>query len=502
MTAVTNRPLPEMLGREDMDIRGEWAVSECAPVRGMPATTIEGRAMAAPYGDDELSKLIRVHEMVHAKVTPSNFHPWLTRGIASLDALIACEELRVNYLSSKLGYDMKALSDGSECSAGERVVALNDWNNAVRFAIATAGTAGHKEFIKGVRRHNKVWANVLSDIARRGLKQAKKFDTSYSLSSTIIDTHLGGDPRFIRGFRFTEQLGEWVDRLCEAEPQTPNKKEKDSSPSGDSDSSGDESDDSDDSTDEPTSDEYKRAKERSMDAVRSIRMSDTLPPDFMEMKVSRPLLSVALSGAMGKKRVPAQSGRSPRRIHRMMTDPQRRVFDRVIRGKGGVVLIDVSGSMHLDRDDIRRIVDVAKGATVVAYSCQNFEFDDEGLTKDDNAWVLAHRGRIIDELPDEMINSCYNGNDLPALKWAVANRDRHDTPIVWVCDGGVTGIRDESHDALSIRCVEFCLKYKITVVPDVEQCIIALTKIVSNQKPENKWGMLWSYASELMKVSR
>ena len=73
------------------------------------------------------------------------------------------------------------------------------------------------------------------------------------------------------------------------------------------------------------------------------------------------------NGNLGKVKIASPTGRNPRRIHRMLTDPHRRIFDRSKRNSGGVVLIDGSGSMHIESNDILKILNAAPGATVAMY---------------------------------------------------------------------------------------------------------------------------------------
>ncbi len=58
---------PEWLGRKDSP-DGRWVVHECEPVRGAPATSVIGKEMHIPTGDNQYERVIRAHEMMHAKV--------------------------------------------------------------------------------------------------------------------------------------------------------------------------------------------------------------------------------------------------------------------------------------------------------------------------------------------------------------------------------------------------------------------------------------------------
>jgi len=144
--------------------------------------------MYAPTDDDEKARVFRAHEMMHAKVSPANdMDSWVARQIASAQSLILTEELRVNYLCSKAGFDMSHLADGSELADGERMGATRDWAGCVAMAVATAGTGGNKLFLNGVRRHNREWGEILLKISKRAMKEMKKADKDRNLASTRAD---------------------------------------------------------------------------------------------------------------------------------------------------------------------------------------------------------------------------------------------------------------------------------------------------------------------------
>ena len=487
---VSRRPLPEALGRGDVDKGGAWTVEACSPTRGLPATSVEGRFMNVPMSGDALSTAIRIHEMVHAKVSPKDLRPFIARGFATEESLRSVEEMRVNYLATQLGYDMGVLSDGAEKEVGERFVAMGDWNGAVQFAVATVGTGGHKKFIAGVRRHNKVWGSVLADISKRAMKEIKKVQRQ-ALSSTSPTTD-----GFIEGFCYTESIASWIDRLCEKRPD--DKSDKPDKSDGDDGSDGDDIGDSD--TDGSKKDE-KGEIDKALAEFRKETLLDRTPiPSWFPLKVERLPMPEVLSGSLGKKRVASNSGKHPRRLHRYLTDPQKRVFDRTTKGKGGVIVVDGSGSMSLDRDELRRLVEGSKGATVMLYSVGaddgaenpldkgSWECDSNGVPYLSNAWVLADKGRMVTDVP--FSHGSANGVDLPALKWAVSNRRHSSAPIVWVCDGYVTGIGDEPHELLSLACFRFVKQHNIVIVPDITEALVALAKLGRGEKVRSNYGHL------------
>ena len=487
MTTVTtpSRPLPEALGRWDVETRpGEWDVKSCEPTRGLPVTSVEQRFMRVPMGDDELSRTVRAHELIHAKISPTDLTKWVERGIASDDAMRSVEEVRVNYLASRLGYNTNILLDGSEQTSGERAVALNDWHGAVMFAVAVAGTGASKKFLTGVRRHNKVWADVLADISKRLMKEIKRVKPADLASTLVVDG-------VVAGFAHTERLAEWVDRLAGEAPSQPDDEKEKGEGGGDGSFKSDATTESDETPTPRKRGRPRKDESTTTDAVNRSRTKTPVGteygeviPSWMKLKVERTPLPDVLSGSLGKKRIASMSGKHPRRIHRMITDPQRRVFDRIVKGKGGIVVIDCSGSMRLTREQVRDVVMASPGCTVVAYTVHDWEIDENGEAVKPNAWVLADEGRICDELP--FSRGAGNGVDLPVLEWAVKNRKRQSTPIVWVSDGVVTGYHDNSHTALFLKAGEYVLRNNIMTAPTTDEAVKYLSALGRGERLPRK----------------
>ena len=468
---------PEWLGRNDTE-NGRWSVFECNPRRGEPMTAIAERIMKVPVHDTELARVVRAHEMMHAKVSPlgDSFQQWIERGFATEKAMIAVEELRVNFLIQQQGFDAKShLADGGETADGERVACTNDWQGAVLMAIMTAGTAGNKLFLNGVRRHNRQWGEALADISKRAVKEMQKAHKTRTLASTVVD------PRtklFPFGFSHTERIAEWIDRLASISPEELTEGEDSGEADGDANGESDEEKQGDPEQAKHSNRGRGRPKKGTGKRLSTITPSDVTQriPQWSELIVERTNMPLATKGNIGKKRTASNIGRSPRRMHRLITDPQMRVFDKVTRGNGGVVVIDASGSMNFTHEQIRKIVENAPGATVLSYS----EMGHAGP----NAYVLADKGRMCAELPTQ---GCGNGVDFPALEWAVKNRQRSSSPIVWVTDGGVCGSNSSFNNVLAMQCINFCKKHNIIVVPYVEEAITELRKMKNGGKAQTRW---------------
>jgi hypothetical protein len=479
---------PEFLSRKDVK-GGMWKVGEVRAVRGEPWTNIVTREMKVPTDDDPLARAIRAHEMVHAKVSPANdWEKWIDRKIATHQSMVAVEELRVNYLCQKAGFDVKSdLADGGEMADGERLGATEDWVGAVQMAVATAGTASNKLLLNGIRRHKREWGAILLDISKRAVKEMKKSDKYSQLASTEIDTTSGLYPM---GFIHTERLAEWVDRLCAKSPeQIAEEKEKarrereearirkalgqdaDEAEGEDGEASegtGRHSNKGITPNDKGKDDGNPYKGITSSNATYRVAEWQKLNIEFMPM----PILS---KGNLGKRRVASNMGMRPRRMHRMITDPQMRIFDKVVRGTGGVVIIDGSGSMSFSREQLTKIIENAPGATVAVYT-------DRGDSNMTNLWVVAHKGKMVNELPSVGQG---NGVDFPAIEWGVKQKQTSRSPIVWVTDGGVCGKNGNFEAVLAMQCINFCKKNNIIVVPHVDEAVEQLKNLKFGNKAES-----------------
>ncbi len=479
-----HQPEPEILTREDTE-HGQWDVEECPPKRGLPSTDLINRRMVAPADDSEMSRCIRAHEMMHAKVSPAEeWKAWIDRKIASRQSLEAVEELRVNLLCQKAGFRMKEhLSDDGETYDGERIGANDDWASAVYMTIACAGTASLKKYLTGIRRNNRLWGKALKKIATRAEREMNRYYYEGHLASTRVHKGTGLAPY---GMFYTESIAEWVDRLADSPPPEP-----EPAPAPDAE------DEEDSSPDKGTTGEETGERQHSNIGVSNPRDFErweerlkTITPDrigsysgvpcWEELRIAPTQLNVHAPGSIGKKRIPSNMGRHPRRLHRLLTDPERRIFDRTVHGKGGVVIIDCSGSMSLSIEEIKEILHAAPGATILGYS-------DMGDEKE-NAWILAHKGKMVSEIPSM---GAGNGVDLPALEWGIRARQRPTSPVIFITDGGVCGKDSGFTDTLSMQCIKSIIKNNVLTYEHVEDSVEALKMLNRGEKPQRNWATMF-----------
>lgn len=490
---------PHALTRRDRPTL-QWSVEEVLAKRGMARTDIVGRKIYAPAGLSDLERVVRAHELMHARITPAeSIDDWVKRGVASWRSLQAVEEVRVNYAIQKAGFDLNTLTDGNEDADGELCVIQDDWQAAVTFAVATAGTAGGKRFLVGVRRQSKRWADALQKIQKHIWKQIEGADTgkigrkrvrTEPIFSTEVHRTLGLAPA---GFAWTEKWAEYLDRLGAMTPPTKKeepkkKKTKKTTTSTETkpDSESDEGEQNDEGDDEIESQDESQIANRGNEEDFEDRMRRLNPlsyshgsGEWSKLVWGKTILSRVSKGSLGKKRYAMNYGRNPRRIGRLYTDPQRRVFDHERRAKGGIVLIDGSGSMALTRDNVLDILKVAPGATVAIYSDM-----DEGNGRP-NIHILAKDGKCVDEknMPEF---GAGNGVDFPALDWAVKERKSKE-PVVWVTDGGVCTANSGFHQGLALQCIKHAKRNKVICVDHVDEAVKTLKSLNNGQTVRAKY---------------
>lgn len=419
--------MPEWLSRQDTGPR-TWTVSPGPLSRGEAFTDLHACHMRIPVGTDETSRCVRAHELMHAKVSPSVL--WRPDGSSHLsdEILVTAEEFRVNQLTRSAGFPVdRHLADGSETRSGERIGSSGDWNSAVLMVAATSGTKASRGVMSGLRRTRPEWTTDLRDFDR-SLKKNWRRATAHGIDA-VASTRRWGDATL--GWRFTIEVAHLIQATLRDSRQLPD------------------------------------------DSMSRIETGATgLRGAFARPIIGDVPLVHRVSGASKPTRTPSPTGRHPRRIDRLLVDPERRIFDRRTRTAGGVILIDQSGSMRLTDDQVWDMIRAAPGCTVIGYS---HEARSSGIP---NLWVLARNGRVIDRVPR---GNGGNGVDGPALRFAASLRHGHD-PFIWVCDGYVTDAFDDHDEGLTRECAALVTRHRIHQVPDVPSAIAALARAARGER--------------------
>jgi len=440
-------PLPEVaVAMRGDTAEGRWEVKGGSSQRGEAFTDFASRRMVAPVVDDETARVIRNHELTHARISPANdgeFQALSERGYS--ERIIHCaEEYRVNQVLSGLGFDVDLLSDGSEGKSGERLGqdgGIEAWNEAVAFSTALLGTKAYTRFINGIKKHQPEWATELRTLGKEIKKEISGFPPAVLGDTTpeIYKSASGEIRNAPAGFlNFTGRIAKQAQQAIRIRP----------------------------------SDSSEVAKSVDKGEGRPIVKTEGEKYDLgYGANVFAPLiladlpLTVPVQGYVKPKKRPAQFGKSVRYPDRHLTDPYRRVFGHKRKVKGGIVVIDQSGSMDITEEDLLKVLKEVPGALVIGYSHRPRSSDGTP-----NAWVLAKNGKRVSRIPEGNVG---NGVDGPVLDYAISQRKGKE-PIVWVCDGQVTAANDKSFEELSEAVGHIIVRHGIIQVRHLEEAPKAL----------------------------
>jgi hypothetical protein len=405
-------PMPQVLHRADAS-NGVWSIEVGSCHRGDAWTNHTTRAMRVPLSDTPMARVVRAHEMAHARVSPVT----ATSTTVALqeefgNRVVECvEEIRVNTLIARLGFDLELLHDGSEKPGGLQLATAGgreSWNEAVAFTAALVGSpAALKDFHAGIRKGSVDWARGLARMARELHKVVEQIGTREMADTTPTED---GTPR---GFEITTTaLGRIVAAYCESAlghgaELTPDLARA-----------------------------LTRAGQAGARRAPTGRWADLVVLDL-------PLTErVQSSSVLGRTSHPYAQGTRVAYPGNALRDPMRRVFRGPLSAPGGVVVIDQSGSMDMDGEKLSELLAASPSLTVIGYSHR------PGSQGVPNAWMLARGGYRV-AAGNEPAGNVGNGVDLPVLEWANKMR-RGAEPLVWVCDGQTTDSADYPFGAAEV----------------------------------------------------
>ena len=424
-------PYPEALGRKDA-APSIWQIEGGSSSRGDAFTDFTSHTLRVPLHDTPEARLVRAHELVHAKVSPTEITDTTRELEATYGARVleCAEEFRVNTLVARAGFDTALLTDGSEAKSGEAMARRGDreaWRELVCFAAACAGTGSQKGLISGVRKGKAEWAKLLTQLCRELTKRANGIATEDLGSS---DPNGPEDPTPYGFTRFGAQFARIIQNYAAANPDS-----------------------------EEAGKELKRA---SLPGARRPATGEWAALVWGEVELD---ITSQKQDRLGRKKVASVSGKRLAYPSRLLTDPERRVFSRASVGRGGVIVIDLSGSMDVEAAQIEALLTALPTALIVGYS----HSPGNGGGKA-NAWVIAKGGKRSKQLPQGNVG---NGCDYPIMKWASKQRLASE-PLVWVCDGQTTDSHD--HPLVTSELVRLVVKQKVHLVRSVEDLIAELKR--------------------------
>lgn len=437
---------PELVaGRRDRDPVSAWLVKEGTTERGGASCDLSRRVLEVPLDVGETARVVRAHELLHARVSP---HVEFLLG--ALDevtprALECAEEARVNALADRLGFDVGLLCDGSERAGGRSVGQRGDWSEAICFLVAVLGTGGEREFLAGLRKSRPEWSMGLRALKRHVARHLESLSLDDLADTAIVD----GTP--IGYARSTLVVARLLTRALSAAP--------------------------------PGDAESLRVFRRSLEPGARRAPSGR----FASLSMASSELRRTPRRGPARSWRPSVTGTSLRYPGRLVTDHERRMFARHVRSAGGVVIVDQSGSMDLGRDDLAELLRVAPQALVVGYSHR--PGDIQGLP---NAWLLAQDGRISADLPPGNVG---NGVDGPVLRWALAQA-HHREIVVWITDGQITDSNDHPSLALTRECASLVRRHRVRLARDVDHAGELLRRGAPSSS--RQWGRFGRLGRELL----
>jgi hypothetical protein len=393
-------------------------------MRGGASCNLAERVLEVPLDASATARVVRAHELTHARVSPHVHHLAKALEEVAPRALECAEEYRVNTLLGRLGFDVSLLRDGTEKLGGRQAAEANAWSEAVCFLVAVLGTGGEREYLAGVRSLQPTWLPPLRALRKRA--EAIFAQNTRALAATRLDEE--GVPS---GYgRSTLVLARVLTLAMDARV--------------------------------PTTPEELRAFRRSLDAGGRRPATGRFAPLVLDIAAER---SVRPRRASVRTNRPSVTGTTLRYPGRLLTDDLRRGFARRVPRSGGIVVVDQSGSMDLDPEALRALLRCAPRALVLGYSHRP---GDRGSSP--NAWLLCDRGTVATSYPAGNVG---NGVDGPALRWALRQREG-DEPLVWVTDGQVTDSHDHPDADLTRECATLVRRYRIRLARDLDEAVIIL----------------------------
>jgi len=295
-------PLPEAIDGE------RWTVKE-----GAGSCDTVNRILGVPSDESPGSRFVRNHELGHAKITPRvpAFKQCRKFGV-SMDAMQACEDLRVHRFLRETGIEMGGVLNDDEAEQTVRKVAGSDRLLAA-LLVASMHTDDHERFLGAM------WLHLDDDRHQNLMRMTAMIDARMA-QGRGLDRPIG----FRNGTAPAARLFDAIfPEDGEASPQLPLE---------------------------------------SLCMPRKARRSKwgQMQIETLQASNSRPVPAAA------RRRAFTDHGAVLAAAHRLHIDG--RVFTRRRRQRGGTVLIDASGSMRFSPSDLERITAAAPLATVAVYA--------------------------------------------------------------------------------------------------------------------------------------
>jgi hypothetical protein len=409
------------------------------------------------------SRMIRRHELGHAKWSPKTMGK-LKPGVRA-EAVHVLEEVRVNHLL----YEKKlALYEPSKCldalqqetmqlvyeSGIAEIILLglaskwkvpdNDTNNRY------ANYKYNDEWVTMSACFNMLQSDdTVTDFRKQQIKYAEQIIRRYYQS--ITNHGYGQTISYRKVQKYAESLSEILDMFRDKpEPDEVYKPKPKPSSSEESEGSGE----SQDSNELGGGSLEQRTKQ---DINELLYNSSSGTGKWGEMFTHQPPLTVNLQARLkgGRAYRPADFGYNPKYINRYCID--KKIFKQKMTQLGGTILIDASGSMSFDGEDILEIMQMLPAVTIAMYNGR-------GHTGD--LRIVAKNGKRVNQQYLDRYSGYGNVVDGPALEWLGTQPAKR----IWVSDMHVFGAKgDVSGFNLMADVNKLVKKYNIINLKNIEE---------------------------------
>ena len=181
-----------------------------------------------------------------------------------------------------------------------------------------------------------------------------------------------------------------------------------------------------------------------------------------KMDIYTPDLNINLQGKIkgGREYRPMDYGVNPKYMNRWCID--KKVFKQRQRTYGGTILIDASGSMMFDGDDILEIMKLLPAVTVAMYNSSNNR--ERWSHQIGSLRIIGAKGKRVKQ--DYLDKWSGGGNlvDGPALRWL----GKQAPARIWVSDMYVFGADNTNSANLLKECNQIMVQSGITRLADIE----------------------------------
>jgi len=456
-------PYPEIVTGEKWEVVGT--------VNNSPAGSTDNlnRQMTVPLDREckecgiNHSRMIRRHELGHAKWSPKTMGK-LKPGVRA-EAVHVLEEVRINHLL----YENKlALSEPSQCldtiqQETMKLVYESGIAEIILMGLASKWRTPDHETNRSYRsfRYNDEWVVMSScfdminndpnvtDYRKEQIMFAQKVVAKFMYK--ITDHSYGHTISYRKVQKYAEPLSRILDMFRDKpkpdEVYKPTPKHTAPGMAGDE-GEAEESNELDGGS----------LEQRTRDDIANLLYSGSEGTGYWgEMFMHQPPLTVNLQGRLkgGRLYRPADFGYNPKYINRYCID--RKIFKQKMTALGGTILIDASGSMSFDGQDILDIMQMLPAVTIAMYNGR-------GHTGD--LRIIAKNGKRVTQKYLDRYTGYGNVVDGPALEWLGTQPAKR----IWVSDMHVFGATGEvSGFNLMADINKSVKKYNIINLKNIEE---------------------------------